>query len=480
MKKIRALFLALFALLLMLAAIVLFNTLRMSSKQVEPVALDPIEIGDDVFLHLSEAIQHQTISFNEDAIPDSAVFNGFHKFLAQTFPLVHENMALTKINDYSLLYSWKGSDPAAKPIILMSHQDVVPVDEPTLAMWEAGPFEGKITEDHIIGRGTLDDKSSLMALLESAEMLLREGFVPKQTIYFAFGHDEEVGGKNGAGAIADYLEKQGVRAAFTLDEGGMIAEGMVPGIDKPISMINVAEKGFASFRLIVETKGGHSSAPPRENTIGMLAQAIVDLENNQLPYRLVDPVRYQIEYLGPEMPFAQKIAFANLWLLKGPILKALNSHTTTAPTIIGGGVKNNVIPTVAEATINFRILPGESIESVQAHIESTISDKIRVEQVGFLTNPSPSSSIDSDSYKLLESTVRSVFPESVVVPGIIGGGTDGRYFYGISDDVYRYYPIRISPEGMTRFHGIDEKISKHNYLEIIHFTYQLMKNFNEQ
>ena len=399
--------------------------------------------------------------------------------LEETFPLVHETMSLTKINDYSLLYTWEGSDLSKKPIILMSHQDVVPVDVPTMEMWEAGPFEGKITADHIIGRGTMDDKSSLIALLESAEMLIKEGFVPNQTIYFAFGHDEEVGGANGAGKISDYLEEKGIRAAFTLDEGGMIAEGMVPGIDKPISMINVAEKGFASFKLIVETKGGHSSAPERENTIGMLAQAIVDLENNQRPYRLVDPVRYQLEYIGPEMPFAQKVAFANLWLLKGPILKALNSHTTTAATIIDGGVKNNVIPTVAAATINFRILQGETIESVQEHIENTISSKIRVEKTGFLTNPSPSSRIDTDSYKLLESTIRSVFPETVVVPGLIGGGTDARYFYKISDDVYRYYPLRISPETMSRFHGIDEKISKENYKEIIQFTYQLMKKFNE-
>ncbi|WP_425639014.1 M20 family peptidase [Algoriphagus yeomjeoni] len=479
MKKITKIFLGLIILVLLLAAVLIFNALRMESKQVEPQPIQPVTISDDVFQNLSKAIQFQTISFSEDAIPDSVAFNGFHAFLAETFPLVHQTMSLTKISEYSLLYTWEGSDLAKKPIILMSHQDVVPVDVPTMEMWEAAPFEGIITEDHIIGRGTMDDKSSLIALFESAEMLIKEGFVPNQTIYFAFGHDEEVGGANGAAKIADYLEEKGIRAAFTLDEGGMIAEGMVPGIDQPVSMINVAEKGFASFKLIVETNGGHSSAPPRENTIGMLAQAIVDLENNQRPYRLVDPVRYQLEYLGPEMPFAQKVAFANLWLLKGPILKALNSHTTTAPTIIDGGVKNNVIPTVAEATINFRILQGETIESVQEHIENTISDKVRVEKSGFLTNPSPSSRIDSDSYKLLEATVRSVFPETVVVPGLIGGGTDSRYFYKISDDVYRYYPLRISPETMSRFHGIDEKISKENYKEIIQFTYQLMKKFNE-
>jgi carboxypeptidase PM20D1 len=193
---------------------------------------------------------------------------------------------------------------------------------------------------------------------------------------------------------------------------------------------------------------------------------------------MVAPVNYQFEYMGAELPFFQKVAFANPWLFKKPILEALNAHTTTAPTIIDGGVKNNVIPTVAEATINFRILPGETIESVQKHIENTISNKIKVAPVGFLTNPSPVSKIDSEAYKVLEKTIRSMFPNSIVVPGLVGGGTDARYFYDISDDVYRFYPIRLSPETMTRFHGIDEKISKENYKEIIEFSYHLIKRFN--
>ena len=265
---------------------------------------------------------------------------------------------------------------------------------------------------------------------------------------------------------------------MTIDEGGFLADGLVPGIDNTVAIVNLAEKGFASFRLIVETNGGHSSAPPKENTIGMLAKAIVDLENNQLPYKLVEPINYQLGYMGAELPFMKKVAFANPWLFKKPILEALNAHTTTAATIIDGGIKNNVIPTVAEATINFRILPGENIESVKEHIENTISNKIRVEKVGFLTNPSPVSSIDSDAYKTLEKTIRSVFPESVVVPGLVGGGTDGRYFYEISDDVYRFYPIRLDPNSLSRFHGIDEKINKENYKEIIEFSYQLIKKFN--
>jgi len=475
MKKI---IISLLTILIVIVSILVFNTFSLTSRQVEPKSLEKVDIPDAVFQNLSRAIQYRTISFSEDAIPDSTAFHGFHQFLADTFPLVHENLSLEKINEYSLLYKWEGSDASKKPIILMSHQDVVPVDQPTLSDWEAGPFEGKITDTHIIGRGTLDDKSSLIALMESVEKLLSESFTPSRTIYLAFGHDEEVGGPKGAAKIAAHLKEKGIHAAMTLDEGGFLSENMIPGIEKDVAMVNLAEKGFASFRLIVETRGGHSSAPPRENTIGMLAQAIVDLENSQLPYKLVEPINYQFEYMGAELPFMKKLAFANPWLFKGSILKGLNAHTTTAPTIIEGGVKNNVIPTVAEATINFRILPGETIESVKQHVENTVSDKIRVEAAGFLTNPSPVSGIDSEAFRILEKTIRSVFPEAVVVPGLIGGGTDARYFYEVSDDVYRFYPIRLGPESMSMFHGIDEKISKENYREIIEFTYHLIREFN--
>ena len=464
--------------IVVILGILLFNTLSLSSKQVASESIEKIEVPDTVYENLSKAIQYPTISFSEDAIPDSTAFNGFHRFLKEAYPLIHEKLTLEKVNEYSLLYTWKGSDPNKKPLILMSHQDVVPVDQPTLSDWEAGPFEGKITATDIIGRGTLDDKSSLMALMESVERLLSESFTPSQTIYLAFGHDEEVGGSNGAAKIAALLKERGIDAAMAIDEGGFLADGLVPGIDETVAVVNLAEKGFASFRIIVETKGGHSSAPPKDNTIGMLAKAIVDLENNQFPYKLVEPINYQLEYMGPELPFTKRVAFANPWLFKKPILEALNAHTTTAPTIIDGGVKNNVIPTVAEATINFRILPGETIESVKEHIINTISDKIKVEPVGFLTNPSPVSKVDSEAYKKLESTIRSVFPKSVVVPGLVGGGTDARYFYEIADDVYRFYPIRLAQNSMTRFHGIDEKISKENYKEIIQFTYQLIKKFD--
>ena len=461
-----------------LASLLVFNAVMLSSKQLASERLERLNLSDEVFQNLSKAIQYPTISFGEEVPVDSITFIGFHKFLEATFPLTHATLSLKKINTYSLLYTWEGSEASKKPIIFMSHQDVVPVDEPTLKDWEAGPFEGKISKTDIIGRGSMDDKASLIALLEAVELLLEESFKPSQTIYLAFGHDEEVGGSKGAAEIVKYLKSKDVQAAMTLDEGGFLAENMVPGIDKPIAMVNLAEKGFASFNLIVKTQGGHSSQPPKENTIGMLAQAIVNLENNQLPYKLVKPIDYQFEYIGAELPFLKKLAFANPWLFEKRILESLNAHTTTAPTIIQGGVKNNVIPTVASATINFRILPGETIASVKQHIENSISNKIEVVPVGFLTNPSPVSRIDSEVYAILEKTIRSMFPNSIVVPGLVGGGTDARYFYEISDDVYRFYPIRVQPESMTRLHGIDEKISKDNYKEIIEFSYHLIKKFN--
>ena len=477
---IRKVLLGLLIVFLVLVGVLLFNTLMLSSKQMVVQSVETVAVSDDALDRLSGAIRYRTISHEGDVPPDSAAFLGFHRHLSTSFPLIDSLLTKEVVNEYSLLYTWKGTDASTKPIILMSHQDVVPIDEPTREEWSEGPFSGMIKNGKIWGRGTMDDKGSLMAVAEGIEMLLAEGYETKRTIYLAFGHDEEVGGPHGAAVIAQLLKERGVMAEFTLDEGGFLADGFIPGLSKTLAMVNVAEKGFVSFELTVRTSGGHSSSPPRNNTIGMLAKAIVDLEENQLPYKEVPPLDIQIATLGPELGFMGRLAMANTWLFGTQVLEGFNAHTTTAPTIINGGIKDNVIPTEAKATVNFRILPGETTETVKQHIEEVIAnDQITVELVGDSSEPSPVSDAASPSYELLHKTIRQIFPEAAVVPGLLGGGTDSKWFYGVSENVYRFYPIRITQENMTGFHGINEHIEAENYKECVQFVYHLIKNVNE-
>ena len=467
------------AIILLLVTILLFNTLSFTSKQISFDRIDPIVIDDSVADHLTKAVQFRTVSFHEDSIPDSLAFRGLHQYLAEQYPLIDSLLEKTVINDYSLLYEWRGSDPNLKPVIMMSHQDVVPVDEPTMDQWVAGPFEGNIKEGRIYGRGTMDDKGTLIAVMEAVERLLDEGFSPKRTIYLAFGHDEEIGGMRGARAIANYLRTLGVQAEFTIDEGGVLAEGQIPGIDQPLAVINVAEKGYVSFELTVETGGGHSSQPPKDNTIGLLARSITALEDNQFDFQVVRPLDYMIEYLGPELPFMQRLVFANSWLFETQIADAFNGRTTTAPTIIHGGVKDNVIPTVARATINFRILPGETSGTVLQHIEDVLQNEhISVRSIGHVSEPSPVSDPNSPSFQLIQRTIGELYPDAIVVPALVGGGTDSKYFTEISDNVYRFYPIRYNKDNKNGFHGINEYLTVENFKECIQFSYQLIKNVN--
>jgi carboxypeptidase PM20D1 len=473
-------FLFLFFALVVLISIVLINTFRFTSKQKDIASQQAPEISPDAIAHFIEAIHYKTISFSDSAKLDTVHFLGFHRFLKKTYPLAHEKLSLEKVARYSLLYKWEGKNPQLNPIVLMAHQDVVPVEQGTESIWTVDPFAGTVKENFIWGRGTTDDKINLISMMESTEKALRENFQPERTIYFAFGHDEEVGGY-GARAIAALLKSRGVKADMVLDEGGIITKDKVPGMSKPVALLGTSEKGFLSLQLVVEKNGGHSSMPEPETAIDILTKAIIKLRANPFEANFSPSTQGFIEQLGPEMSFTNRMAFANIWLFKPMVVGIYEKsgsgnamiRTTTVPTIINAGVKDNVIPTIAKATINFRLLPGDSSSIVIERVKKIIDDE-RVKIISaksFISEPSEVTPLDSYAYTKTEETIKKSFAGVVTSPFLMIGGTDSRYFGDVSKGIIKFSPM-IDPIG---FHGIDERVSLESYKGALWFYELLIK-----
>jgi len=364
----------------------------------------------------------------------------------------------------------------------MGHMDVVPVDEETLDKWTHAPFAGTIADNQIWGRGAIDDKSTVMALMEAMELTLKQGKQPKRTVYFAFGHDEEIGGSQGAKKIADYFEQKGLSFEFVLDEGGLILEDVIQTVDQPVAIIGIAEKGFVNIRLIAERPGGHSSMPPENTGPGILAQAIVKLEENKFPATL-EYFNIMFDEIGFFANFGARFAMANQWLTS-PLLKhsllsskdtAAGLRTTTAVTMLKGSSKSNILPTKATAVVNFRILPGETWESVLARVKTIIDDPRITYEVFMENNPSSVSSTESLGYQWIEQTIREFAEDVLVAPYLVAGGTDSMYFYPLTDSVYRFLMIRLDTSKLAIVHGIDERISVDNYVMCIQYFYELLR-----
>lgn len=479
MKKILGILLGL---VIALVLVILIRTITFRSMQidVEPVTLP--EIGLESVANLSKAITYSTVSYAADLPIDTPVFMAYHQFLAETYPLIHSRLIKEVHADFSLLYAWKGKNPELKPMILMAHMDVVPAGEADA--WEKPPFSGENDGTFIWGRGAVDDKGAMIAILETVEKLLAENFVPERTIYLAFGHDEEVLGK-GASAIADALKERGVDAEFVLDEGLSITKGIVPMIDIPVASIGIAEKGYLSVSLTVEMDGGHSSYPEKESAIIVLNQALYNIINNQMKARITDPVQGFLRYTGPEMPFLPRAIFANQWLFEQVIIKIYSGsnagnaaiRTITAPTIFKAGVKDNMVPTKAEAVVNFRILPGETSDDVMKHLENVISDdRVKMAVYGKMQESSPVSPVASKSFKTIHTTVKQVFPEVMLNPMLALGATDSRHYVEVSKNIYKFTPVTFTQEDLARIHGLDERIGIADYKKAIGFYYQLIKN----
>ncbi len=456
------------------------------SRQPVVAPLSPVAVdADAVAAKLATVVKRKTVSAALDAPAPPAELDALHADLAAAFPKVSAALTREVIGDHSLLYTWKGADAAKAPIILCAHLDVVPVEPGTESGWAHPPFDGAIEGGFVWGRGTIDDKGSLVAILEAVEVLLREGFAPARTVYLAFGQDEEISGLRGAARIVDVLAERGVHAELALDEGSALVEGVVTDVPAPVAAIGIAEKGYLSLDLKVAIPGGHSSTPAPENALTVLARAIERLQADPMPARIDGATEQFFAWAAPEMRFGPKLALANTWVM-GPLVRRMLAksptlgaaiRTTTAVTIFHAGVKENVVPATATATVNFRVLPGDTTDDVIEHARRAIDDaRVVIEpQAGSRTEASKVSRVDAPAFRLLASTVREVFPGTVVAPSLVLGATDGRYYGKVADDVYRFAPFRLTAADIKRIHGKDERLAVASLADGVRFYRRLVE-----
>ncbi len=474
----------------LLLAVLLVNTLRKGSRQLDvppiaELAVDKAGAAD----RLGEAVRLRTITSRTDAALNADQFLQLHAMLQSRYPKAHALLKRELVGDLSLLYSWQGSEASLPPILLMAHQDVVPVSPGSESQWQADPFSGVLKDGFVWGRGAWDDKGNLIAQMEAIEMLAATGFQPRRTIYLAFGADEEVGGARGAARIAALMKERGVRLGFVIDEGLLITEGLMPGLRKPAALIGIAEKGYLSVVVKVPATPGHSSMPPKPGTgaIAMMSAALQTVDNQQMPAGIRGIAADMLSTVAPEMSLPLRVAMSNLWLL-GPIVqKQLEAgastnallRTTTALTVIRAGNADNVMPGQVEATINYRMLPGDTAAGMMDRLKGQVSkslghDRFELTALSGGSEPSRVSPVDSPAYQLINRTVREVFPGTIVAPGLMIGGTDSRHFEGVSDHIFRFSPVRAKPEDLARFHGSNERISLDNLAELIRFYHRLL------
>jgi len=476
-----------------LVAVLLLRTFSNPSRQVDasssafhvPLAID----SEQAAARLAEAIRFRTISSRDEALFDRAPFEELLSWFEATYPAVYSELSVQHLAGQSLLLFWRGSDPAAPTGVFMAHLDVVPVEAGTEADWTHPPFAGAIAEGHIWGRGTLDVKSGAVALHEAITALLAEGYQPKRGLWFVFGHDEEIGGGEGALPIAQWMQEREQEVAFVVDEGGFILDGVFPELGgRPLAMIDIAEKGYATVHLQVKGEGGHSSVPPPSTSVGRLAAALAKLEAHPFPLEFTEPVRQQFEHLAPEMPFLKRLVLSNLWLFGGLVRGQLAAdpktnamvRTTTAVTVMNGGVQENVVPQHASASVNFRMLPGTDEDDVLEHVQRVIADDSIVVELGTVTHPPAPAEVDHSFYESIAEAIRSVYSDAVVVPALLYGATDSRHYGGLTNNVYRFHGIRLPVDDVSGFHGTNERVQVQSYAKAIEILARMMFSLSSQ
>lgn len=418
---------------------------------------------------LQAAVRTRTVSHTEVSRVDTTAFDALHAVLAERFPLLHERLELVRVPRQALLFRWAGSG-GADPVVLMAHLDVVPLDPD--APWTHPAFDGVVADspegEAVWGRGTLDDKGSVVAICAAVERLLAAGVVPARDVWLSFGCDEEVFGTSARAAVA-HLRDAGVTPWFVLDEGGAIAGGAFPGVRTPMGVVGVTEKGMSVLELRASGRGGHASTPARNGPTVRVARAVQKLDDAPLPARLPGPTVELLRRLAPHAPLPLRAVLGAAGSRLTPLLTralqlagpeaAAMTRTTLATTMLSGSPAANVIASTATATVNARILVGDSVASVTEHVCRVVGRDVEVAVVE-AGEPSPVSPyVDDPAFALLERTIRTVFPEAAPTPYVMMAGTDARHFTEICERVYRFAPFPMSKAQRESIHSYDERIT---------------------
>ncbi len=454
-----------------LTAVNMIRAARFTPEKKEREVLEKENVDVDRYRkHLSEAIRIKTVSHVDPNETDWAEFEKFHEFLRTEYPLITKNLSVETIGRASLIYRWQGKDPSLEPIALLSHQDVVPVEEGTEHEWTHPGFDGVDDGEFIWGRGALDMKNHLIAVMESIETLLEEGFEPERDVYLLFGDNEEVMSTTDSGAmnIVATLKERGIHLDSVLDEGGAMLPVNVKGVidNKLLAGIGIAEKGYADYEITLRGHGGHSSQAPKHTAIGKMADVIKDLENHQFKSHLSDNVFELFTEIAKNCSYPVRLVTCNLKLLKPALIEVMKQippaasfiRTTTGITMAEGSPAANVLPQKASITVNFRMMPGTTVEDVEKHIRKVVRNKDIEVTLLKGKNPSSFSPTDSRSFNIIKKLAMAADENTIVAPFLVMGGTDAYHYQPICDNVYRYAPFKASTELLLTTHGTNERL----------------------
>ena len=484
--------------LLGLLAVLIARTLLLSPPLLsdsDPTLPEGIN-AETIASHLGEAVRFQTIARQVGASEaeqgsSRSAFAEMQAWLLQTYPLLAANSRLEVIGAGSLLFTWQGSNPQLDPVLLMAHMDVVPIAPREDSKWQYPPFSGELADGYVWGRGTLDTKGSMIAMLEAAELLLQQGFKPERSVLLSLGADEEIGGYQGNRLVAEHLQQQGIQLAWVSDEGGAITRGMIPGVNANVALIGIAEKGSVTLNVTAAAVGGHSSMPPPfdDTAIGRLSLSLQQIDDKPFATHVDGPTNDLLDTIAPALDFLPRLILSNRWLfgplvtkmLEGSAAGSAQLRTVIAPTIINAGNKENVLPPDARAIINLRIHPADSIESVQQHVRAAVNDpQVSVKVMPGAREPSSISNVNGVAYQHLSQTIRDSFGNTLVAPNLTVVGTDSRYFLPLTQNVFRFAPIRLTQEDTQRIHGLNERIAVKDLAAAAAFYYRLISTMPVQ